>query len=131
MIRMAKNARNIPISCFFYGRAHAYLVGLKQTLLRALICLPLPAMAQEKTALPSPFGDTDYLGVSATESKLGQLLFWDPILSGNRNMPCGACHHPRFGTGDGVSLNLGEGGLGPARVANSANLLEQRTRAVP
>ena len=126
MIRMAKNARNIPISCFFDGRTHAYLVGLKRTLLCALICLALPAMTQGKAALPSPFGDSDCLWVTATEAKWGQLLFWDPILSGNRTMSCATCHHPRFGTGDGVSLNLGEGGLGPARVANSANLLEQR-----
>ncbi len=60
--------------------------------------------------------------------ELGQLLFYDPILSGNRNISCATCHHPRFGTGDGVSLALGEGGtgLGPDRVANPDNMPEQR-----
>ncbi len=60
--------------------------------------------------------------------KLGQLLFYDPILSGNRNIACATCHHPRFGTSDGVSLSLGEGavGLGPERVIMDRNRPEQR-----
>ena len=65
-------------------------------------------------------------GMAAVE--LGQMLFYDPILSGNRNISCATCHHPRFGTGDGLSLGLGEGGigLGPERRADPANLPEQR-----
>lgn len=60
--------------------------------------------------------------------ELGRLLFWDPVLSGNRNIACATCHHPEFGTGDGVSLALGEGGrgLGPNRVADPENMPEQR-----
>lgn len=60
--------------------------------------------------------------------RLGQLLFYDPILSGNKNISCATCHHPRFGTSDGVSLSLGEGGvgLGPARRATRQNSPEQR-----
>lgn len=60
--------------------------------------------------------------------RLGQLLFYDPILSGNRTVSCASCHHPRFATADGVSLGLGDGarGLGPARRVEAANLPEQR-----
>ena len=60
--------------------------------------------------------------------KLGQLLFYDPILSGNRQVSCATCHHPRFGTSDGLSLSLGDGatGLGPERVALTDNMPEQR-----
>ena len=49
--------------------------------------------------------------------RLGRALTFDPILSGNRNISCGTCHLPAFGTGDGKSLSVGEGGigLGPAR----------------
>ena len=25
---------------------------------------------------------------------LGKLLFWDPVLSGNRDVACATCHHP-------------------------------------
>ncbi|HSL71583.1 MAG TPA: cytochrome c peroxidase [Longimicrobiales bacterium] len=49
---------------------------------------------------------------------LGRALAFDPILSGNRNISCMTCHVPGFGTGDGKSLSIGEGGtgLGPDRV---------------
>ncbi len=60
--------------------------------------------------------------------QLGQLLFYDPILSGNRNISCGTCHHPRFGTSDGMSLSMGEGGigLGPDRRIDPENPPEDR-----
>ncbi len=66
--------------------------------------------------------------VDRDEAALGQLLFWDPLLSGNRNISCGTCHHPRFGTSDGLSLGMGEGGIGvgPKRHPDPDNLPEQR-----
>lgn len=90
--------------------------------------LGLSGTAAAQNALPEPITDADYAPVSKAAAQLGQLLFWDPILSGNRNISCGTCHHPRFGTSDGVSLGLGEGGigLGPDRVPNPQNLPEQR-----
>ncbi len=74
-----------------------------------------------------PLTDDDFPSVNMAEVELGRLLFWDPILSGNKNISCGTCHHPRHGSGDGVSLSLGEGGkgVGPNRVANPDNLPEQ------
>jgi cytochrome c peroxidase len=77
---------------------------------------------------PAPVTDASYVAIDPAEAKLGQLLFYDPILSGNRNISCATCHHPRFGTGDGVSLSLGEGGigLGPERHVDPANVPEQR-----
>lgn len=49
--------------------------------------------------------------------ELGRLLFWDPILSGHRDVACASCHHPDFAWADGRALSLGAGsiGLGPAR----------------
>ncbi len=66
--------------------------------------------------------------VDRAQTELGQLLFYDPVLSGNRNISCATCHHPRFGTSDGVSLAIGEGGtgLGPTRKADPQNPPEQR-----
>lgn len=48
---------------------------------------------------------------------LGEALFFDPILSGNMDTACASCHHPSFGSSDGLSLTLGTGavGTGPAR----------------
>lgn len=78
--------------------------------------------------LPPPVTDAMYAPVDEAEARLGHLLFWDPILSGNRNVSCATCHHPRFGTGDGVSLALGEGGagLGPDRRVDPDNPPERR-----
>lgn len=78
--------------------------------------------------VPPPVTDADYAPVSMDEVRLGRLLFYDPILSGNRNTSCATCHHPRFATSDGLSLGLGEGGigLGPERRPDPANPPEQR-----
>lgn len=88
----------------------------------ALALVPLPLLAQPVFP-PAEFTETDPARV-----ELGQLLFYDPILSGNQDVSCATCHHPRFGTSDGVSLSLGDGaqGLGPDRVADPDNLPEQR-----
>lgn len=87
--------------------------------------LPLSVLAQN---LPPPLTDADFIAVDPSEAKLGQLLFYDPILSGNRNIACATCHHPKFATSDGVSLSLGEGGigLGPARRVDPHNIPEER-----
>ena len=78
--------------------------------------------------LPPPITDDAYLAVDLQEARLGQLLFYDPILSGNRKTSCADCHHPAFGTSDGVSLSLGDGGigLGPTRRVDPDNIPEER-----
>ncbi len=59
---------------------------------------------------------------------LGRLLFYDPILSGGRAVSCAHCHHPKFGTSDGLSLGIGDGGigLGPNRIVDPNNQPERR-----
>ncbi|MCJ8275703.1 MAG: hypothetical protein HRT44_04435, partial [Bdellovibrionales bacterium] len=41
--------------------------------------------------------------------KLGEALFFDKELSGNRNISCGSCHSPKFYSADGLALGIGEG----------------------
>ncbi len=67
--------------------------------------------------LPAPLQAADFIEFDPEQAKIGQLLFFDPILSGNQNIACATCHHPKFGTSDGMSLGIGEGGdgLGPER----------------
>ena len=38
--------------------------------------------------------------------ELGQLLFFDPILSGNKDASCSNCHRPERGMTDGLSLSV-------------------------
>ncbi len=55
---------------------------------------------------------SDFLEFDENQAKLGQLLFYDPILAGNRNISCGTCHHHDLHSSDGLSLGLGQGGIG-------------------
>lgn len=43
---------------------------------------------------------------------LGEALFWDPILSGNRDTSCATCHHSDLATGDNLSVSIGTNGFG-------------------
>ncbi|MEL6361570.1 MAG: cytochrome c peroxidase [Pseudomonadota bacterium] len=75
--------------------------------------------------LPSPLTNESFLYDGAPDAALvdlGRNLFFDPILSGNRNISCGTCHDPAFGSGDGLALGIGEGGAGagPERVTVDA-----------
>ena len=90
-----------------------------------LCCLATQLASQ---TLPDAVTDDLYFPVDPQEALLGQLLFYDPILSGNKTVACATCHHPNFGTSDGVSLSIGDGGtgLGPARSIDPANPPEKR-----
>ncbi|KAA5537995.1 cytochrome-c peroxidase [Roseiconus nitratireducens] len=53
---------------------------------------------------------------SAELFELGQALFFDRILSGNRDISCATCHHPLLGTGDGLALPVGTGTTTPGAI---------------
>lgn len=76
-------------------------------------------MAAAAAELPPPLTDADFIAFDPAKARIGQFLFYDKILSGNRNISCGTCHHHDLGGSDGLSLGIGEGGagLGPERRA--------------
>ena len=84
--------------------------------------------AQDLPNLPLPVTDETYRPVDLAEARLGRDLFYDPILSGGREVACATCHHPAFGTSDGLSLGIGDGGrgVGPSRIADPDNPPEER-----
>lgn len=90
------------------------------------LAVPVAMLADTERALT--FEMAEFADVAPERVALGQLLFYDPILSGNQAVACATCHHPRFATSDGVSLGLGDGGvgIGPARRADLDNAPEQR-----
>ena len=57
--------------------------------------------------------------------KLGRALYFDPELSGNRDISCATCHHPDFASGDALSVSIGQGGagLGTTRVLADGELI--------
>jgi cytochrome c peroxidase len=78
---------------------------------------------RRRIELPPALTDADFHPTgahTAAKVELGQMLMFDKILSGNKNIACATCHHPTTGTGDGLALSVGEGGfgLGPARDTN-------------
>lgn len=78
---------------------------------------------------PLPLADAEFAAPDPATVRLGWLLFYDPILSGNREVACATCHHPKFGTSDGVSLGIGDGGIGlgtSRRPSTDDNAPEQR-----
>lgn len=84
--------------------------------------------------LPAPVTRADFPEAPLDLILLGRDLFYDPVLSGNRNIACATCHHPRFAGADGVSLSLGEGasGLGPDRhLAGGARVSARIPRNAP
>ena len=63
--------------------------------------------------LPAALTDSDFHAAAANAKiELGRQLFFDKILSGSFNISCATCHHPFAGTGDGLSLSVGEGARG-------------------
>ncbi len=73
-----------------------------------------PAVAGARD-IPRAITDADFVDDGVPDPAkflLGQMLFFDKILSGNRNISCATCHHALADTGDGLSLPVGEGGRG-------------------
>ncbi len=89
--------------------------------------LALPAAAE----LPRPLTDNDFIAFDAQKAKIGQLLFYDKILSGNRNISCGTCHNPDLGGTDGLSLGIGEGGVGLGRERTPGTGEDQVVKRIP
>ncbi|MES2797724.1 MAG: cytochrome-c peroxidase [Bacteroidota bacterium] len=58
--------------------------------------------------VPAPFDN------AITEEKitLGRFLFFDPILSGSKDVSCATCHHPEFGFAESLELSIGVNGKG-------------------
>ena len=49
---------------------------------------------------------------SEAKSQLGKLLFFDPILSGKKDVACATCHHPEFGFAESLEVSIGVNGIG-------------------
>ncbi|UCG74048.1 MAG: cytochrome-c peroxidase [Chromatiales bacterium] len=97
---------------------------MNKLVITALFTLPFLLASGEANIDPAagiaPLTGADFYDrgrPNTDQVELGRLLFFDKILSGNRNISCATCHHPTLGTSDGLALPLGEGatGLGPDR----------------
>jgi cytochrome c peroxidase len=92
------------------------------------------ASAREKFLLPAPVSDNDFYITkddNPAQVELGKFLFYDKILSGNKNISCATCHHSLTDTGDGLSLPVGEGGKGLGVTRNTGNRRHAIVERVP
>jgi cytochrome c peroxidase len=92
------------------------LVGCLATILGAAVASSTAAQARLAALPAQPSAPADNPSTPERVA-LGRLLFWDPVLSGQRDVACATCHHPAFGYSDGIDLSIGANaaGLGPAR----------------
>ncbi|GAB2792581.1 cytochrome-c peroxidase [Rhabdobacter roseus] len=63
-------------------------------------------------ALPQYVTDPPDNPSSPFKVTLGRLLFYDPILSGNRDVACATCHQPEFNYAEFLETSIGVNGLG-------------------
>jgi cytochrome c peroxidase len=66
------------------------------------VYLPLPEIVEEPKDNIS----------NAEKIRLGKLLFYDPILSGSKDVACVTCHHPSFGYAEPLDISIGVNGVG-------------------
>ena len=68
-----------------------------------------------KSPIDNPF--------SMEKAQLGKLLFYDPILSGDKDVACATCHHPNTGYAEFLDLSIGPNahGLGSRRRFKNPN----------
>lgn len=83
----------------------------------------VPKVSTTITALPKTIKAPKDNPASEEKELLGQLLFFDPILSGNKDVACATCHHPSNGYAEFLDISIGPNskGLGSKRRFNTPN----------
>ncbi len=67
---------------------------------------------------------------SAEKIYLGKRLFWDPILSGNKDVACVTCHHPNSGYAENLDLSIGVGGVGLSELRSGGFVIKRNAHTV-
>jgi len=65
----------------------------------------MKALYKRPSSVPFP-ADNQY---TPEKAKLGEMLFFDPRLSGANYISCASCHNPSFSWGDGLPRGIGHG----------------------
>ncbi|MFK8033109.1 MAG: cytochrome-c peroxidase [Hyphomicrobiales bacterium] len=89
-----------------------YKNALNSGLFAIAILLGFTSFSHAESELPAPVTEELYHPFDEAKAALGRLLFYDPVISGNRNISCATCHHPDLASADGLALGVGEGGTG-------------------
>ena len=68
--------------------------------------------ANTNTSLPLTVKYPANNPATTEKASLGKLLFYDPILSGNKDVACATCHHPDHGYAEFRDISIGVNGIG-------------------
>ncbi len=134
---MNNRFRNVSVMTFLLFSAHTHAqTSFFQQMLQEIVDIINATATQVPTMdtfaqLPEPLSDDDFHLYSAEQVQLGNLLFYDKILSGNLNTSCATCHHGMAATGDGLSLSVGEGGNGLGVSRDTGHALDEIHERVP
>ncbi len=106
---------DLSLAATNYGQQGPLIIGLDEQLRAALTAAGVTPF------IPDVDPDPD-------QAELGRLLFFDKILSGNRDTSCSTCHLMTQHTSDGLSISIGTGseGLGPGRIMGPNRNLHPR-----
>jgi cytochrome c peroxidase len=89
----------------------AAAIGLTTVIMLAAATSPARTQAQ-LAALPLAVSAPADNPTTPEKIALGRLLFWDPVLSGPKDVSCATCHHPDFGYAENLDLSIGVNGVG-------------------
>lgn len=89
----------------------------------AKVTKKLPKVSTTISALPETIKFPKDNPPSEAKELLGRLLFFDPILSGNKDVACATCHHPNNGYAEFLDISIGANasGLGSKRKFKTPN----------
>lgn len=92
-----------------------------------------PTVSQRITALPEQVKFPADNPPSPEKELLGKLLFYDPVLSGNKDISCASCHHPSTGYAEFLDVSIGTNGhgLGSERAFGTPNDIPLGKRNAP
>ncbi len=98
--QLGRQRRKVPVSALLV------LVGCLTTIVATAGRSSTAAQARLAALPAAPAAPADNPSTPERVA-LGRLLFWDPILSGQKDVACATCHHPAFGYSDGLDLSIG------------------------
>ena len=99
--RVAMNWTAVGVACataLLFGANASISIGKKHDL----------ALWREKYRRPTEIPFPDSNPYSDAKSRLGRMLFFDPILSGSKVRSCASCHNPALSWADGQPRAIGE-----------------------
>jgi cytochrome c peroxidase len=108
MIRLSAYSRRVA----FFGAFAAATSGAACSDAPFVPVDSTPALDAQLRQAIAPWGVVPILPVNAPDpalASLGKMLFFDKVLSGNRDVSCASCHSPSAHTGDDASLAVGTG----------------------